>query len=237
MCNGQNAKKQVVIYYLLINASNFMMKQIIYFFIILVFTSFLFSSCSKKSIGYQKDNSEQRLIQLTQEYDSMKLKEISVEGRSFFGIPIVQKKKNKENNAMNIRFNGIQLKSHSPILPILTLLALSYETGYILNKMIGRKDEVFQNNNIVSISKGTGNYKFGLIGSVMVSLPISGSLNNFLWDGIVVSSIPHNLKQGVASNNQKNMDVYLNPNYDYHLGWWSQKIVFKAKIDFKKDSN
>jgi hypothetical protein len=213
------------------------MKKINYFFIILVFTSFLFSSCSKRSIGYQKDNSEQRIVQLTQEYDSLKLKEINVEGRSIFGIPVVHKKNNKENNSINIRFNGIQLKSHSPILPILTLLALSYETGYILNKMIGRKDEVFQNNNIVSISKGTGNYKFGQIGSSIVSLPISGALNNFLWDGIAVSSIPHNLKQGVFSNNSTIIDVYLNPNYDYHLGWWAQKIKFKAKIDYKKDSN
>lgn len=203
-----------------------------------IFIIFYFSilSCSNKSIGFKQDNKVQRLTEVIKEYDSKKMDEHLVQGHSIFGIPY-EKKISKQQKAIDVKFNGVQLKKHKQILPIITMLALTFEAGNILNTIVGRKDEIYQSNNISYVSKGTGAYKLGLLPSTILCLPISGALNNFIWDGIAISSIPNNIKHKLPVNSSKTVDVYLNPNYDYHLGMWSQKISFKAKFDNSKFTN
>lgn len=197
-----------------------------------IFILFYFSilSCSNKSIGFKQDNKEQRLAEVIKVYDSTKRIEHLIQGHSIFGIPY-EKKISKQQTNIEVKFNGVQLKKHKQILPIITMLALTFEAGNILNTIVGRKDEIYQSNNISYVSKGTGAYKLGLLPSTILCLPISGAINNFIWDGIAVSSIPNNIKHQLPVNSSKRVDVYLNPNYDYHLGVWSQKISFKAKFD------
>jgi len=170
----------------------------------ILFLAFIITSCSKSLYISNGGFSDLSMNVNSTEYDLYKLKTIDSEGNSFFGIPGSTKKE----QGIVVRFNGIQLGKTPKICPILTLLSYSFITSYTLYNI-------------------TENLPI----SIMISLPISGALNNFTWYNSALQSSAYNLNNKLLLENPE-IDVFLNPKYQIRnkIGLFSQHSTINARV-------
>ncbi|MFZ4786113.1 MAG: hypothetical protein ACOYLH_11595 [Flavobacteriales bacterium] len=181
--------------------------------------SFLFGSCSKTHIISTGARDNRPLI-FNNEYELSELKEIEVEGRSIFGIPSFAKNnKNKNTSGFLFYFNGVQL-GHTPrIMPILTLVGLSAIGGCFIASVEDRGRE-YTANDFTRAWYG-GDYETFIPGAIL-TLPITGAINNMLWKNSASSGISRTLKYRLVNENPE-IDIFYFPKYEV-----SKKNVFSS---------
>lgn len=187
--------------------------------IALVCLSSLYSSCSKTHIISSGSRDHRPLI-FNNEYELTDLKEIEVEGKSIFGIPSFSKNnKNKNTSGFLFYFNGVQL-GHTPrIMPILTLAGLSAVGGCFVAAVADRGSE-FTDADFYRTWYG-GEYQEFIPGAIL-TLPITGAINNLLWKNSASSGISKTLKYRLVKENP-DIDVFCYPKYEIN-----QKNVFST---------
>ena len=95
-------------------------------------------------------------------------------------------------------------------MPILTLLAYTVGTGFLINDLTGLDDTA---------------------ASIAIALPVAGILNNASWSGAALQNASWNLNSALLEQNP-NVDVFLNPKYDiqYEHGIFNQKAKVRARV-------
>ena len=180
---------------------------------------FLLSSCSKSHIISSGSRDHRPLI-FNNEYELTDLKEIEVEGKSIFGIPSFSKNnKNKNTSGFLFYFNGVQL-GHTPrIMPMLTLAGMCAVGGCFVAAVADRGNS-FTDDDFYRKWYG-GDYQEFIPGALL-TLPITGAINNFLWKNSASSGISRTLKYRLVKENP-DIDVFCYPKYEIN-----QKNVFST---------
>ena len=181
------------------------------------------------------------------EYDIEKLGEIKSTGKAFWGIPISQKKYKRKSGSIGVYFNGVSLTKTPKILPILTLITLDFAfSSYVMQPIFGYKKEERQilqgyDNNFNEIytveQVKTGDRKLGIVSGLLLSLPIAGTINNFIWSGATAEASSTIERQLIDEN--PNIDLFFFPKYQvkkynvFNDGvkylWW-QEVDVDAKV-------
>ena len=166
----------------------------------------------------------------SKEYSIKRLKEVNVESKALFGIPI-DKSVNKKQG-MIVRFNGINLTASKRFWPIVSMVGVSLATGMVIQGIAGTKTETITEgfgNNRFTYTYEDGN-KLSLGVATLIGIPIAGAINNQIWSSSL-SRAAWELNNQLIENNPE-VDVFLNPKYDIDLkhGFWTQKAVIKAKV-------
>jgi len=141
----------------------------------------ILSSCSSQLLVSTGAKDNKPLI-FNYEYKTENLKTIEVKGAAFWGIPSASK--NNKNNGIIFTFNGINIGKTPRLLPILTLIAQSAILTYSINTIAGQYE-----------SKPSSGYRtpaeykdnLGLPLSFLISVPIAGTLNNYIWTNSALS--------------------------------------------------
>jgi hypothetical protein len=81
----------------------------------------------------------------SKEYSIKRLKEVSVESKALFGIPI-DKSVNKKQGLI-VRFNGINLTASKRFWPIVSMVGVSLATGMVIQGIAGTKEVDYDNFN------------------------------------------------------------------------------------------
>jgi hypothetical protein len=197
---------------------------------LLIFSLFI-SSCSNQVISGSGGYSDVSLNRNSSEYDIKRLKEVEVVGNSFWGIPYMKNKESKNKSGFIFRFNGVSMFRTPSILPVMTLLSTSIFLGQALEPVFGYKKETY----------GTGNYAYTVenrdkpnlhwaIISVL-TLPISGAINNQAFPNIAVSNAMHEMNYQLVHQNP-DIDVFSNPKYNItnQRGFWKTEANVKANV-------
>lgn len=221
------------------------MKILLQGFYLSLFTCLLFSSCSSSFLTSNgaRDN---RPLLFDGEYNIEELGKIESTGKAFWGIPISQKKYKRKSASIGVYFNGVSLMKTPKILPILTLLCLDLAvSAYVIQPIFGFKKEemeVFSGyenfNAIYTIEKvKTEERKLGLVPGLLLSLPIAGTINNFIWSGATAEASSTIERQLIEEN--PNTDLFFFPKYQvkkynvFNDGvkylWW-QEVDVDAKV-------
>nr|MBC8305302.1 hypothetical protein [Pelagibacterales bacterium] len=216
------------------------MKKTLQAFYLLITVSFLFSSCSK-SLYTSNGARDQRPLLFDNEYDIKELSDIKSTGTAFWGIPISQSKY-KRKHGMIVYFNGVSLAKTPKILPILTLLSLDFFiTTSVMQPIFGTKKETYTsyewNGNPYTVEYDTGENRLGLVSGLLLSLPIAGTINNFIWSGATAEASSTIERQLIEEN--PDTDLFFFPKYEvkeynvFNDGpkylWW-QKSDVNAKV-------
>lgn len=101
------------------------------------------------------------------------LAELDVKANAVFGIP-TDKNLNRKQGLV-VRFNGINLVGARRIFPMITMVALSLDTGSIIKEISGYKDynsDKFYNGKQHNLSLGF---------ATLLGVPVAGAINNQLW--------------------------------------------------------
>ena len=183
------------------------------------FAAFLLGSCSSTHIISTGARDHRPLI-FNNEHDLTALPEIEVDGKSIFGIPSFSKNnKNKHTSGFLFYFNGVQL-GHTPrILPILTLAGLSAIGGCFVASVADKGKEYTAND--FSRTWYGGDYETFVPGAIL-TLPISGAINNLLWKNSASSGISRTLKYRLVKENP-DIDIFYFPKYEV-----TKKHVFSS---------
>ncbi len=197
---------------------------------LLIFSLFI-SSCSNQVISGSGGYSDVSLNRNSSEYDIKRLKEVEVVGNSFWGIPYMKNKESKNKSGFIFRFNGVSMFRTPSILPVMTLLSTSIFLGQALEPVFGYKKETY----------GTGSYAYTVenldkpnlhwaILSVL-TLPISGAINNQAFPNIAVSNAMHEMNYQLVHQNP-DIDVFSNPKYNItnQRGFWKTEANVKANV-------
>lgn len=162
----------------------------------------------------------------SKEYSIKRLKEVNVESKALFGIPI-DKSVNKKQG-MIVRFNGINLTASKRFWPIVSMVGVSLATGMVIQGIAGTKEIDYNNTNYYY--NDTAENKISLGVATLIGIPIAGAINNQIWSSSL-SRAAWELNNQLIENNPE-VDVFLNPKYDIDLkhGFWTQKAVIKAKV-------
>ncbi|MEC9209964.1 MAG: hypothetical protein VX762_06020 [Bacteroidota bacterium] len=219
------------------------MKKLLQAFYLSITVCLLFSGCSK-SLYTSNAARDQRPLLFENEYDIKELSDIQSTGEAFWGIPISQKKY-KRKNGMILYFNGVALTKTPKILPILTLLSLDYFfTTSVMQPIFGEKKDTYESTEwngseyvTVSNSYSTGDKRLGLVPGLLLSLPIAGTINNFIWSGATAEASSTIERQLIEEN--PDVDLFFFPKYEvkkynvFNDGprylWW-QKADVDAKV-------
>lgn len=129
--------------------------------------------------------------------DEYKIKEISLSqsGTSYFGVPINQK--SEDVSGFVFSFNGIQISKVPALVPALTLLAFTLQSGQLISSMgIGTKEESWHDHRTPNIA------------SYILGLPIAATANSLLWRGS---------SKGAAGSEINNQMLIENPDVDMFL--------------------
>ena len=210
------------------------MKKTLQAFYLLITVSFLFSSCSK-SLYTSNGARDQRPLLFDNEYDIKELSDIKSTGTAFWGIPISQSKY-KRKHGMIVYFNGVSLAKTPKILPILTLLSLDFLiTTSVMQPIFGTKKETYFYS--YGYQEVTGENRLGLVSGLLLSLPIAGTINNFIWSGATAEASSTIERQLIEEN--PDTDLFFFPKYEvkeynvFNDGpkylWW-QKSEVNAKV-------
>ena len=213
------------------------MKKTLQAFYLLITVSFLFSSCSK-SLYTSNGARDQRPLLFDNEYDIKELSDIKSTGTAFWGIPISQSKY-KRKHGMIVYFNGVSLAKTPKILPILTLLSLDFLiTTSVMQPIFGTKKETYTyiDSYGYQYTEKTEN-RLGLVSGLLLSLPIAGTINNFIWSGATAEASSTIERQLIEEN--PDTDLFFFPKYEvkeynvFNDGpkylWW-QKSEVNAKV-------
>ena len=129
---------------------------------------------------------DKRPLLFQNEYDIKTISEVNSTGKAFWGIPYGNGKyrRNKGSLGPNFRINGVALSRITipNILPILTLLSCDFALAISMQGLSGRKTERYYNSDGYSIKVDDGP-KMGIVTALLLSFPIAGTLNNFVWSG------------------------------------------------------
>jgi len=211
---------------------------------LLLVSVMLFSSCSK-SLYTSNGARDQRPLLFDGEYDIEELGEIESTGTAFWGIPISQSKYKRKSGSIGVYFNGVSLMKTPKILPILTLLTLDFAfSAYVMQPIFGEKKETYESTEwngseyvTVSNSYSTGDKRLGLVPGLLLSLPIAGTINNFIWSGATAEASSTIERQLIDDN--PNIDLFFFPKYEvkkynvFNDGvkylWW-QEVDVNAKV-------
>ena len=199
--------------------------------VLLIFIT-IFAGCSS-SLKVSTGSSDNKPLVFNNEYETKHLKEVNVEGASFWGIPSFTKNNLKKNErGFLFTFNGVHLGRTPRIFPILTLLGYTFTTGALITAAGGRKYETRYYNygglNSINIQEGN-RIPLGL--SMILALPLAGALNNFSWQGSSMSGASQMMNNILLTENP-DVDVFFYPKYETNnqLSFWSQKATIKAKV-------
>ncbi len=198
--------------------------------ILLSLFAIVLSSC-RSQVGVSNGAySDISLNRDSKEYTITRLKEINSESNAIFGIP-TDKSMNKKQGLI-VRFNGINLTASKRFWPIVSMVGLTFVTGKMISAAGGYKEE--------TIKTGSGSYAFeytmesdkpkiGMGLASIIALPISGFINNQLWDGSL-SRASWEANSKLLQDND-GIDVFLNPKYDIDVkrGIWTQNAKLKLR--------
>lgn len=221
------------------------MKILLQGFYLSLFTCLLFSSCSSSFLTSNgaRDN---RPLLFDGEYNIEELGKIESTGKAFWGIPISQKKYKRKSASIGVYFNGVSLMKTPKILPILTLLCLDLAvSAYVIQPIFGFKKEEAEELTQEMIDFGvtpfkggkTDERKLGLVPGLLLSLPIAGTINNFIWPGATAEASSTIERQLIEEN--PNTDLFFFPKYQvkkynvFNDGvkylWW-QEVDVDVKV-------
>ena len=208
---------------------------------VLLVSVMLFSSCSK-SLYTSNGARDQRPLLFDGEYDIEELGEIESTGTAFWGIPISQSKYKRKRGSIGIYFNGVSLMKTPKILPILTLLSIDFAfSTLVMQPIFGTKKEKETYDNYDGTTStytyDTGVNRLGLVPGLLLSLPIAGTINNFIWSGATAEASSTIERQLIEEN--PDIDLFFFPKYQvkkynvFNDGprylWW-QKADVDAKV-------
>ena len=198
--------------------------------------SFLFllttTSCSKYLQSGNGGFSDVSLNRNSDEYSIKRLKQIEMDGNAIFGIPGLlgaQNNKNKNKSGLMFRFNGIEIGRTPRILPILSMIGMTYGFKTIIKTVGGEK---VVNGKLLYEDYWTGQkfyeqkFKNNIPNAVsyIAAIPVAGIANNLLWNGVAASGLTNQVYYKLVDENP-DVDVFVNPKYkvDYHPGIFTQK--------------
>ena len=211
------------------------MKILLQGFYLSLFACLLFSSCSS-SLYTSNGARDQRPLLFDGEYDIEELGEIKSSGMAFWGIPISKKKYKGKKGSIGVYFNGVSLTKTPKILPILTLITLDFAfSSYVMQPIFGYKTEerqVFQGYDNIGNAfyetqlVKTADRKMGLTAGLLLSLPIAGTINNFIWSGATAEASSTIERQLIEKN--PDIDLFFFPKYKIKTEknmWWQYADV------------
>ncbi len=217
------------------------MKILVQSFYVSLFACLLFSSCAS-SLYTSNGARDQRPLLFDGEYDIKELGEIESTGTAFWGVPISQKKYKRKGGSIGVYFNGVSLMKTPKILPVLTLLSLDYfVTAYVMQPIFGTKEETQTyddlNGDTYTLTFDTGENKLEFVPGLLLSLPIAGTINNFIWSGATAEASSTIERQLIEKN--PDTDLFFFPKYEvkkynvFNDGvkylWW-QKADVNARV-------
>lgn len=191
-----------------------------FYLTITAFVALLVSSCSSSLLVTSGAKSNEPLI-FHDEYKFDSLKSISVEGRAIFGIPTSEHLgPYKNKNGFLFTFNNVEVGRTSRIKPILSMLILSYYSARLVQTVAGEKKEYIQGVGKV----GTGENKLKFAPAWILGLPISGAMNNFVWQTSAFSGASSCFRYRLIEENP-GVDLFVYPKYkvEYNSGLWTQR--------------
>ena len=194
--------------------------------ILLSLFAIVLSSC-RSQVGVSNGAySDISLNRDSKEYTITRLKEINSESNAIFGIP-TDKSMNKKQGLI-VRFNGINLTASKRFWPIVSVVGLTFVTGKMISAAGGFKEETIQGYNY-SFTVESDKPKIGMGLASIIALPISGFINNQLWDGSL-SRASWEANSKLLQDND-GIDVFLNPKYDIDVkrGIWTQNAKLKLR--------
>jgi hypothetical protein len=199
--------------------------------IFLLFTSILLLTSCSRSYLISNGASDNRPLLFEGEYDITQIKDIEVEGKAFFGIPSFSKNnRNNHTSGMLFYFNGIRLGKTPRALPIASLIGMSLFSGKILNTIFPGD---YKYNSRTRDYDYTGG--IGVIPGALISLPITGMINNLVWSNSAFSGASKTLKYNLIKENPE-IDLFFYPKYDIqrkHVYSGSDITAGEPKIELK----
>lgn len=199
----------------------------------IVFAFFAFtmsmSSCSNQVISGSGGYSDVALNRNSSEYDIKRLKEVEVVGNSFWGIPYMKNKESKNKSGFIFRFNGVSLFRTPSFLPVVTLLASTVGAGMVLEPVFGYKKEIIRDSYGQRVELLKPNLHWAI--ASVLSLPLTGALNNQIYSNIAVSNAMHEMNYQLVKQNPE-IDVFSNPKYSIsnQQGFWKTEANVKANV-------
>ncbi len=200
--------------------------------ILLSLFAIVLSSC-RSQVGVSNGAySDISLNRDSKEYTVTRLKEINSESNAIFGIPTDKSMSKKQG--LVVRFNGINLTASKRFWPIVSMVGLTFVTGKMISSAGGYKQETVQGYNYWG--GGTYEYtvdsdkpKIGMGLASLIAIPISGFINNQLWDGSLSRAAWEANSKLLKDNDD--IDVFLNPKYDIDVkrGIWTQNAKLKLR--------
>ena len=108
------------------------------------------------------------------------------------------------------------------------MVGLTFVTGKMISAAGGFKEETIQGYNY-SFTVESDKPKIGMGLASIIALPISGFINNQLWDGSL-SRASWEANSKLLQDND-GIDVFLNPKYDIDVkrGIWTQNAKLKLR--------
>lgn len=198
--------------------------------ILLSLFAIVLSSC-RSQVGVSNGAySDISLNRDSKEYTVTRLKEINSESNAIFGIPTDKSMSKKQG--LVVRFNGINLTASKRFWPIVSMVGLTFVTGKMISSAGGYKQETIKQD------YGFGSYeytvdsdkpKIGMGLASLIAIPISGFINNQLWDGSLSRAAWEANSKLLKDNDD--IDVFLNPKYDIDVkkGIWTQNAKLKLR--------
>ena len=161
------------------------------------------------------------------DYKIMRLDPIQSSESAIFGIP---EKKLDNNQGVIFRLNGINVKSSNRGKSILSLLGQTVIYGVALNQAFYKEQTNWsssQNAYVTTVSN-----PFPIVLSTIIAFPIAGIINNnLIFPNAALGMANQQLNKNLIDNN-KDIDVFLNPKYEIDLkgGLFKQNATIKANI-------
>ena len=162
----------------------------------------------------------------SKDYTVKRLKEINADSKAIFGIPTDKNLSKKQG--LVVRFNGINLISAKRFWPIVSMVALTVTTGLAIQSFGGYKEKTYTSYGYsYSTPSDEPNISFPL--AALISIPISGAINNQLWNGSLNRAAWHANSELLRDNDD--IDVFVNPKYDIetNYGIWTQNTKLKVR--------
>ncbi len=194
-------------------------------FLLLSSISLFFSNCSNRYVTNTGAYSDISLNRNSSEYEIKRLKEVEATGNAFWGIPYIKNSQARNKTGFIFRFNGVNVFKVRKIFPILTLIGTSITAGTYLQTFAGYHTIKIGNTSYPDPLNPIIPWYWGSI----ISLPITGIINNLTWRNVALSNSIHELNYKLINENP-DIDVFSNPKYvvDNKLRIWSQEANVKV---------
>tara|TARA_B110000858_G_scaffold176328_1_gene210445 strand:+ start:71 stop:772 length:702 start_codon:yes stop_codon:yes gene_type:complete len=196
--------------------------------IVFMFSIVLLGSCNQTKYISNGVTDNKPLI-FEDEYQCKNLKELNLEGSSFWGIPKSTElsKDAKHNSGRIISFNGVRIMGSSKLLPVIGMIAYTAAIGTGLNLVFGLKNEVSEYEFGLPVYKP----RLPLVPAMIISVPIAGALNNLTFSHSALGVAGSGLNFKLITDNP-DVDVFYYPKYEIsnRVKFWKQKAYLKANV-------